>query len=59
MTHEAGVGGKLEKLMEKGNAVVLAAELRGIGETETGHDKRDYGNGVFGRDVMGVHLPIK
>jgi hypothetical protein len=36
--------------------IVLAAELRGIGETETGHDKRDYGYGKFGRDVQEIFL---
>jgi hypothetical protein len=30
--------------------------LRGIGETETGHDKQDYGRGRFGRDVQEIFL---
>ena len=31
-------------------------DLRGIGETETGHQKRDYGYGRFGRDVQEIFL---
>ena len=38
------------------SSTLLAAELRGIGETETGHDKRDYGRGRFGRDVQEIFL---
>jgi len=41
--------GPIATLVKQGH-IVLAAELRGIGETETGHDKRDYGYGRFGRD---------
>ena len=48
-------GGAIEKLVRQGN-VVLAAELSGIGETETGHNKRDYGRGRFGRDVQEISL---
>lgn len=56
MTADAKQGGAIEKMMRENNAVVLAAELRGIGETETGHDKRDYGRGQFGRDVQEIFL---
>jgi cephalosporin-C deacetylase-like acetyl esterase len=55
MQEDAGPGGPIEALVKQGH-VVLAAELRGIGETETGHDRRDYGYGKFGRDVQEVFL---
>ena len=55
MTADAAPGGPIEKLVKEGH-VVLAAELRGIGETETGHDKRDYGSGYFGRDNQEIFL---
>jgi len=55
MTAEAQPGGQVEQLVMQGH-VVLAAELSGIGETETGHDKRDYGRGRFGRDVQEISL---
>ena len=35
---------------------MLSAELSGIGETETGHDKRDYGRGLFGPDSQEIYL---
>ncbi len=56
MSVDAAVGGEIEKLMKEGNRMVFTAELRGIGETETGHDKRDYGRGRFGRDVQEIFL---
>ena len=52
---DAGPGGPIEERVMNGQ-MVLAAELRGIGETETGHDKRDYGLGYFGRDVQEIFL---
>lgn len=55
MTEDAAPGGPIESLVKQGQ-VVLAAELRGIGETEPGHDKRDYGRGKFGRDVQEIFL---
>ena len=55
MKTDAAVGGPIEQLVRQGH-VVLAAELSGIGETEAGHDKRDYGRGRFGRDVQEIHL---
>ncbi len=55
MKADAEPGGAIEKLVREGQ-IVLAAELRGIGETETGHDKRDYGRGRFGRDVQETFL---
>lgn len=55
MTADAAPGGPIEKLVKQGQ-VVLAAELRGIGETETGHDRRDYGYGYFGRDSQEIFL---
>ena len=47
LSADAEPGRPIESLVKKGH-VVLSAELRGIGETETGHDKRDYGRGRFG-----------
>lgn len=55
MKADAAPSGPVETLVKQGR-VVLAAELRGIGETETGHDKRDYGYGKFGRDVQEIFL---
>ena len=55
MKAEAAVGGRCEQLAKVGH-IVLSAELSGIGETETGHDKRDYGRGKFGRDVQEISL---
>jgi len=54
-----GVSMKQEDEIEKWVAaghVVMAAEVSGIGETETGHHKRDYGRGRFGRDVQEIYL---
>ncbi|MFC2087857.1 acetylxylan esterase, partial [Bacteroidota bacterium] len=55
MKTDAQKGGAIEELVKKGY-VVLAAELRGIGETETGHSKRDYGRGKFGPDSQEFFL---
>ena len=55
MKADAATGGSIEALVKQGQ-IVLAAELRGIGETEPGHDKRDYGRGRFGRDVQETFL---
>ena len=55
MKTEAKPGGRAEQLAKAGH-IVLTAELSGIGETETGHDKRDYGRGRFGRDVQEIYL---
>jgi len=55
MKAEAQPGGRCEQLVKRGH-IVLSAELSGIGETETGHDKRDYGRGRFGRDVQEIYL---
>ncbi|MDP6718233.1 MAG: acetylxylan esterase [Pirellulaceae bacterium] len=55
MKAEANSGGRCEQLVKQGH-IVLSAELSGIGETETGHDKRDYGRGRFGRDVQEIYL---
>jgi len=55
MQADAAPGGAIETLVKQGQ-LVLAAELRGIGETETGHDKQDYGRGRFGRDVQEMFL---
>jgi hypothetical protein len=55
MKEDAEPNGPIEAMVKQGR-VVVAAELRGIGETETGHDKRDYGYGKFGRDVQEIFL---
>jgi hypothetical protein len=55
MAQDAALGGPIEALVKQGH-IVVAAELRGIGETETGHDKRDYGYGRFGRDNQEIFL---
>lgn len=43
----------LERLVKAGN-IVLAAELRGIGETETGLRRKAFGAGRFGRDNLEI-----
>lgn len=53
MKHDAAPGGPIDALVDQGY-VVLAAELRGIGETETGFRRRAYGAGRFGRDLLEV-----
>ncbi|MCA9000070.1 MAG: acetylxylan esterase, partial [Planctomycetaceae bacterium] len=55
MTAEGQPGGTCEQLVKSGH-IVLSAELSGMGETETGHDKQDYGRGRFGRDVQEIYL---
>lgn len=45
--------GPIDALLRQGQ-VVVAAELRGIGETETGHDKRSFGGGRFGTDNLEI-----
>ena len=55
MTSDAAPGGPIEALVKQGQ-IVLAAELRGIGETETGHIKKAWGRVHFGPDVQEVFL---
>ena len=55
MKADAGTGGPIERLVQEGR-VVLSAELSGIGETETGHGKPDYGRGRFGPDSQEIYL---
>jgi dienelactone hydrolase len=55
MAADAAPGGPIDQLLAAGHTV-LAAELRGIGETETGHGRRDYGYGRFGRDNQEIFL---
>jgi dienelactone hydrolase len=43
----------IEQLVKAGN-LVLAAELRGIGETETGLRRKAFGAGRFGRDNLEI-----
>jgi dienelactone hydrolase len=43
----------VEQLVKAGN-IVLAAELRGIGETETGLRRKSFGAGRFGRDNLEI-----
>ncbi len=56
MKTEAGPGGVIERWVREEGRIVLAAELRGIGETETGHGKPDYGRGRFGPDSQEIYL---
>jgi dienelactone hydrolase len=50
---DAAPGGAIDALVREGR-IVLAAELRGIGETETGHDKKEFGAGRFGPDNLEI-----
>ncbi len=43
----------IEQLVKAGH-IVLAAELRGIGETETGLRRKSFGAGRFGRDNLEI-----
>ena len=43
----------IEQLVKAGN-IVLAAELRGMGETETGLRRKAFGAGRFGRDNLEI-----
>jgi dienelactone hydrolase len=49
MKTDAGPGGRIEKWVKEGK-VVLAAELRGIGESELRNDPGDWARGQFGPD---------
>lgn len=53
MKADAAPGGPIEQLVRQGQ-LVLAAELRGIGETETGLRRKAFGAGRFGRDNLEV-----
>lgn len=53
MTADAAPGGAIEQLVKRGQTVI-AAELRGIGETDTGRDKIEFGRGRFGRDNLEI-----
>ncbi len=55
MSADAAPGGPIEALVQQGH-IVLSAELRGIGETETGHDKVEFGRGRFGRDNLEIFV---
>jgi len=55
MAVDAGPDGDIEKRVRAGQ-LVLSAELRGIGETETGHGKREFGKGRFGPDNLEIFL---
>lgn len=51
MKEDAAPAGPIDALVKQGYTV-LSAELRGIGETETGLRKRGFGAGRFGRDNL-------
>jgi hypothetical protein len=51
LKQDVALGGPIDALVKQGH-VVLAAELRGIGETETGLRKKGFGAGKFGRDNL-------
>jgi dienelactone hydrolase len=53
MKEDAAPGGPIDALVNEGR-IVLAAEMRGIGETETGFSRKAYGAGRFGRDLLEV-----
>ncbi len=53
MTEDAAPGGPIEALVKQGHTVV-SAELRGIGETETGLRRKAFGAGRFGRDNLEI-----
>lgn len=53
MKTDAAPGGPIESLVKQGQ-IVLAAELRGIGETETGHGRNVWGRIHFGQDIQEV-----
>ena len=53
MKADAAPGGVIDALVNQGH-LVLAAELRGIGETETGFKKKAFGAGRFGRDNLEI-----
>ncbi|MBL9090651.1 MAG: hypothetical protein JNL96_05475 [Planctomycetaceae bacterium] len=55
MAADAGESGPILKLVRNGH-LVLAAELRGIGETDTGRGKSEFGKGRFGRDNLEIFL---
>jgi hypothetical protein len=47
---DADIGGPIERLVRQGH-LVLAADLRGLGETES-HRGRDWGRGLFGPNAQ-------
>lgn len=53
MKADAAPGGPIEALVREG-CLVLAAELRGIGETQTGFRRRAFGAGRFGQDNLEI-----
>lgn len=53
MKTDSTPGGPIEQLVQQGHTV-LAAELRGIGETETGLRRKAFGAGRFGRDNLEI-----
>jgi hypothetical protein len=55
MKTDAAPGGPIESLVKEGQ-IVLAAELRGIGETETGHGRNVWGRIHFGQDIQEVFI---
>jgi dienelactone hydrolase len=53
MAEDAAPGGPIDALVQQGQ-IVLAAELRGIGETETSKGRREFGLGRFGPDNLEI-----
>lgn len=53
MSADAAPDGPIDQLVKQGH-LVLAAELRGIGETETGLSRKAFGAGRFGRDGLEI-----
>jgi dienelactone hydrolase len=53
MKTDADEDGPIERLVQRGTTV-LAAELRGIGETATGQRRKAWGNGRFGQGNLEI-----
>lgn len=53
MQADAAPGGPIESLAREG-CIVVAAELRGIGETQTGKRRKAFGAGRFGQDNLEI-----
>jgi dienelactone hydrolase len=53
MAADAAPGGPIHELVRQGHTV-LAAELRGIGETEPGQGRTEFGRGRFGPDNLEI-----
>jgi len=55
MKTDAAAGGAIEKLVLTGN-IVMAVDLRGIGETRFNDPKRDWAKGLFGPNLQPMFM---